>query len=139
MATQPTRTTLRYIKQHYCENQRIKDPDTVELTFVGRNTRTGDATFWVNQGGAASVTYSHPRLDMKSYNGYKGFGIPQEYRRELVANPSGEMIAQWVNRFVNINLMDEDIARLLVETDGVTVIIRPDSMRFKNHFKITFL
>jgi hypothetical protein len=128
---------LALVKQRYCEDKRIKDHSSVNLTFaqVGPN---GDPVFYVEDGKAGQV-YVYQRTDMSGLTTHRALDIPAEYRLQLESNPNKAFIASWVYRFTGHRLLADDIRYLTLEKSAVVVTLAPDSMRFKNSFRITRL
>ena len=57
--------------------------------------------------------------------------------REVILNK--DHIASWVNAKVNAQLLPEDIDKVLLDGRKVSVILSPNSMRFKGTFTLYFL
>lgn len=131
------RKVLALVKQRYCEDKRIQDRSTVDLSFA-QVQPNGDPVFYVDDGKAGQV-YVYPRTDMSGLTAHRALDIPKEYRQQLESNPSKEFIASWVYRFTGHRLLALDICYLTLERSAVVVTLAPDSMRFKNSFRITRL
>lgn len=128
---------LALIKRRYCEDRRIKDPNSVNLTFA-QVQANGDPVFYVEDGGAGEV-YVHKRTDLSGLTAHRALDIPKDYRLQLESNPNKGFIADWVYRFTGHRLLALDIRYLTLEKSAVVVTLAPDSMRFKNSFRITRL
>lgn len=131
------RKVLALVKQRYCEDNRIKDSSKVNLSF-SQVQPNGDPVFYVEDGSAGQV-YVYQRTDMSGLTAHRALDIPSEYRLQLESNPNKGFIADWVYRFTGHRLLADDIRYLTLEKSAVVVTLAPDSMRFKNSFRITRL
>lgn len=131
------RKVLALVKQRYCEDNRIKDSSKVNLSF-SQVRPNGDPVFYVEDGSAGQV-YVYQRTDMSGLTAHRALDIPTEYRLQLESNPNKDFIADWVYRFTGHRLLADDIRYLTLEKSAVVVTLAPDSMRFKNSFRITRL
>jgi hypothetical protein len=128
---------LALVKQRYCEDKRIKDHSTVSLSFA-QVQPNGDPVFYVDDGKAGEV-YVYHRTDLSGLTAHRALDIPKEYRLQLESDPNKVFIADWVHRFTGHRLLALDIRYLTLEKSAVVVTLAPDSMRFKNSFRITRL
>jgi hypothetical protein len=127
---------LSLIKQRYCEDKGIKDPTTVNLAFCQVQRSTGDPIFYATVTGKTSEQYIYRRVDLSGLSAHRALDIPSEYRSTLQATPSKSFIADWVFRFTGHRLLPEDIQTMALDKGLITVVIAPDSMRFKNSFQL---
>lgn len=128
--------TLTLIKKRYCQDRHIALPNDLTFSFFKLDLTTGQGIFFIDEPNKDSIVYTHVRMDVTGYSAYRSMDIPSNDRNTLTGNPSPDVIASWVNRFTNIDLLGEDISKLTLTTDSVTVIISPNSMRFKNSFQL---
>jgi len=131
------RKVLALVKQRYCEDKRIQDRNSVSLSFT-QVQPNGDPVFYVDDGKQGEV-YVYHRTDMSGFTAFRAMDIPADYRLQLESNPNKAFIANWVYRFTGHRLLPEDIRYLTLEKSAVVVTLAPDSMRFKNSFRITRL
>lgn len=125
---------LSLIKKKYCEDLMLKDGSViaaVTLQHVGTNSK-GNAVFLVNYPGKEPYYYELPKVDLTGFSQIKSLSIPRQYRNDFDVNHSKAMIVNWVNRHTGHRLVEEDIAYLIPEKAHITVVVSPDSMRFKS-------
>ena len=127
---------LTLIKERYCSDNKISLPNDLVFRFFKFDPVTGNGIFFIDQAGKNSLIYSLSRMDLSGYSAHRSLDIPASDRNTMNRNPSPDVIASWVNRFTNIDLLGEDISKLSLSADTVTVIISPNSMRFKNNFQL---
>jgi hypothetical protein len=131
--------TFTLIKKKYCSEHLISLPNDLVFSFFKIDPVTGNGVFFIDQAGKPSLVYSPDRMDLSGYSAHRSLDIPASDRNTLNSNPSPDVIASWVNRFTNIDLLGEDISKLSMSSAVLTVIISPNSMRFKNSFQINRL
>jgi len=129
---------ITLIKNKYCQDHRITDKKVIKaITFelVNRN-KAGNSVFLVTVPGSDPVYYEVPRVDMSGLTRLPLLSIPRTYRNDFDAMNNKAMIADWIQRKTGHDIIDEDIAYLSHDKDHLTVVISPDSMRFKNSFQL---
>ena len=127
---------LSLIRKVYCEDRGIVDVESVTLTYYNKDLATGEHLFTVDRKGEDSVLYRHLRADLGGLSKFKTLSIPSKDRHGVNGPNNKEIIANWVFSKTGHVLLDEDIQFLVVERDHVTVMLHPDSMRFKNDFQL---
>lgn len=134
----PTQTTLGSVKKKYCEDMRIPLSDVVDVMYSCRDPVTRDCTFYIETK-LGLKPYVYTRRDLSGYSYNLSLYIPKSDYLLLRNNPLPSFIAGWVNRHTNVDLNGEDIVKVLVTKAHVDVIVAPDSMRFKNNFRLAFI
>lgn len=130
---------FKLIRKEYCHKRGIKDGK--DLTFIHQrvNRITGNQVFLATHTGKTPYLYEHARVDVSPYSKQKSLSIPKDmqHNRDAILNKTN--MASWINKHVNLDLLAEDIGFLVLDTNRLTVVIGPNSMRFQNSFSIYFL
>lgn len=127
---------IRLIKEAWAlANQH--DPNA--LLFIERQgrTREGDYIFLIHGPGIDAQRYVYPRYDVTPWSAHKGLSLDAEFK----LNPAllnKDSVAAWVNRHVNVDLLPSDVGTVFAKGDRVTVVIAPNSMRFKHSFSMVY-
>lgn len=129
---------LNLIRKDYCYRRGINDVNAVTFAHQRVNRITGNQIFTVQNGEAAPVTYEHQRLDVTVFALQRSLRLPkdQSVDRDALLNKTG--IATWINQYLNLEMLEEDIASLFLTREGLNVVMSPNSMRFQNAFIISF-
>lgn len=126
---------LSLIKQRYCEDNAISDPESIAMSFCQAEKGTGNPIMFVLRDGKSS-TYVHQRIDLAGLSAHRALDIPAAFRNVKQADLSKVFIADWVYQFTGHRILVEDIQTMALEKKAIQVIISPDSMRFKNSFQL---
>lgn len=127
---------LELVKLKFCEDNRIVDQlDKVAMQQVGMSRRK-QAVFIMTVPGRQPFHYEVEKVDLAPMSDIPGMAIPKEYRtRERLLTNKG-IIAEWVNRFTGLRMIESDIAYLSPSKTHLNVIVAADSMRFKSDFRL---
>lgn len=125
------------IKQKWCEDNRIplSERKAIKFSLMSFNRR-GNAVFLVSNPKVGSDYFEVVKQDLSGFSDNKTLSIPSAYRNDFDARHNKGFIAEWVNRRMGIGLLDTDITYLVSDKDYLTIIISPDSMRFKSSFRL---
>jgi len=131
---------LTLIKRRYCQDNGIKDEKSITLTHFRLDKKTMEHTFLVEfADGRDSKYYILKRIDLSGLSGFRTLDIPKQYRNDFDAQNNPAFIADWIQRRTGHDLVESDISCLAAETGKLTVVISPNSMRYKNSFQINRL
>lgn len=130
---------VNLIIKDYCYRRKIKDVKEVTFAHQRVDRITGNQVFLVSREGTTPEIYEHKRLDVKPYSQQKSLWLPKDLQGNREAMINKTSMAGWINKQVNLDLLPEDIGVLSLGSNGLTVVISPNSMRFQNSFVISFL
>ena len=126
-----TKKELRLIIEDYKLKFNNKN---INLGYRGVNDR-GELSFSVYELGKFVKYYTLAKLDLSVYNEHPYLTIPGKISGNLLVNDK-RYIVNWINKKINIKLLEEDISILILRGNKVTVVISPTSGRFFNNFNI---
>lgn len=128
---------ISLVRQRYCEDRHIQNPPaSLQLEHYRKDPSTGEHCFFVEEDGKETIVYPHVREDLSGLSSFRTLDIPVEYRNEYQNLHNKAFMADWIRRKSGHPVIDTDIQYLVVERNQVTVVISPDSMRFKNSFQL---
>lgn len=130
--------SISLIKKRYFEDLRITDPALIAFAhfeLVTTNKR-GNAVFQVTVADREVVYHEVRKVDLAGLDKLPALAIPPRKRADVDITTNKALIADWIYRCTGNELIEEDIARLVTTRDTVTVLIAPDSMRFKSSFQL---
>lgn len=133
--TRPTISTqeLMVITRTYKSSNNKRN---ITLSHKGFNSK-GEAVFSVYQFGVFKENHTLVKKDLSCYNDLSILNIPTKISPSIFSNNKAYVV-NWINRQTGLGILENDIDRLVVVKDKVTVIINPSSNRFYNNltFKI---
>ena len=127
------------IRKAYCHARKISDVNSVTFQPQRVNRITGNQVFLVSRDGTVPEIYEHVRLDVTPYSQQRSLWFSKDMQKDREAMLGKANIATWINKQVNLEILPEDIGVLSPTTKSLTVVISPNSMRFRNSFIINFL
>lgn len=131
--------SLNLVRKAFCDKRGIKTLAPSAFVYQRTDRFRGNAIFLASPPGGVPEMYEHPRQDLSGLSLNKALSIPKDMQssREVILNK--DHIASWVNAKVNAQLLPEDIDKVLLDGRKVSVILSPNSMRFKGTFTLYFL
>lgn len=130
---------INLIRKAYCHKRGISDVTSVTFAFTRANRDTGNQIFLVSRPNQVPEIYEHLRLDVTPYSLQRSLWLTKEMQKDREAMLNKNSMATWINKQMNLELLPDDIGVLSIGPKGVSVVIGPNSMRFKNSFIIYFL
>jgi hypothetical protein len=129
---------LRLVRKAFCSKRGLKDLSASAFVYQRVNRITGNHIFLAAPPDGMPEMYEHPRVDVTALSLQKSLWIPKDMQSSRDVLLSKGHIASWVNRQINLELLPEDISKLVLGDKQITVVTAPNSMRFRNSFILYF-
>lgn len=130
---------LNLVRKAYCHKRGIKELAAAAFVYQRVNRITGNHIFLASPPGGIPEMYEHVRMDVSVLSAQKSLSIPKDLQSNRDALLSKGHIASWINRRINLDLLAEDISKLVLADKQLTLVTAPNSMRFRNSFTLYFL
>lgn len=124
---------MELVRKEFCIKRGIGNVHQVMFISQGINPANGNFKFSV-EGGGISVAYEHERYNVRYLSNSKTL-TPDKTEAGLLKDKDN--MANWVNSKFNLKMLPEDIMFVIQDNQVITVVMDPNSMRFRESFTIS--